>query len=509
MEEYDELSRTLEDFRHEANEIDVPENFFDRIESEIPEQKRTAPPSIKWKHLLAVSGLLVVSLFTIAMFTSGSFYYWVLDFTSIEYDPLDRTIAEGYGQELHLIEEHDDIRLTVTEVVADELATHVYYEIENTRGDEIYALQGSGFIVENWEDIWDELNNDEQLMYELNRMTSHKALTSKHKNIQRGRMELPPIEEKEAIIKLSIETLIPLPSEEELMEMQESGNHISLSLGASGPWQYDIPVKKVSVKEYDLYDQTITVEDIEFTFLTLAAGPTGTQLNYRFQFDRHEQSIHLDAFTPSALLIDDERFRHSNWQGQFNYYDTNSGNKVIFEPILFKDTNNLSVTFDSVRKNSQESMTIDLDETMSFPHAVEFLDKYFTIEKLVHEDDHTSSIVIKDDYYEGRTHETFFINGVFEARDIQTSQSGSAIIVDRHGQEHSSYLTMPQLDLLDEPKYFSTDYEIKFESMDQEPLNLEQIKINGYIENIDINLIFSNRTDEVDRKLNNNKQNAK
>ncbi|WP_416151385.1 DUF4179 domain-containing protein [Salipaludibacillus sp. HK11] len=482
-EEYEEVTKTLKDFHRDASTIEIPSSFVENVKAQLPAEKHSTKPTQMRKYKIGIPVVLLITTFMIALFASTSFYYSVLDFTSIDYDHLDRTIAEGYGEEFHMQEEHKGILITITEVVADELATHIYYELENTKDDEIYSIQGGGqFNIENSQEIW---SDDHQGWFH---MGSHKILSSEQENVERGRLEFPPIEESETIMQLSINSIASLPTEEEYEKLTEMNNSMSYDMKEiQGPWHFEVPIQLMPVNEYDLHDQSVKVEGVEFTFLKLISGPTSTQLNYNFQFDRHEQSMHLDTFSPSALLIDGERFDNFSYMSQ---YDNTGDYFVVFDSILFEDTNKLSISFDSIRKNNDDSIVIELDETMSFPHEVEFLDSHITLEEF-EQGEGQSSVVIKDEYYQGRSHETLFINGVTDNYENHNySQSSQGIFVDRHGEEHSYYPFNGQMESLDQPLFYTTEYKIGFDSINDDKVTLKEIRIDGYIENIEINKSF-------------------
>ncbi|PYZ93657.1 hypothetical protein CR194_10895 [Salipaludibacillus keqinensis] len=485
-EEHAELSKVINDFTLEVEAIQTPDEFIEQVQSKLPSEIVTVKPPLSLKYKVGLPVIMGCLLFILALFTSPSFYYTVLDVTSIEYDSLDRTIAEGYGEDLHLVEEQSGIQITITEVVADELATHIYYELENVEGDTNHSINAMSDInIENVEEIWSDLNKSRNSSNYYKHRVVNKNLSAKE-NRQRGRLELPPIDNKETEIQLTIDSLLELP-DEDLVE--ESTDAFQDYIGETyGPWSYEIPIQRSQISEYDLSNQTVEVEGTEFTLLGLKTGPTSTHLEYRKDFDIYEPSIHMHMFTPTALYVGNERAGFSNWNQRFTHFswEDTRDEIVVFEPILFQNINNLEVSFEFLQQNVDTSMVIDLNKEQSFPFEVDFLEGQLTIDEFTNEQDQVS-IQVTDEYIEGRTHENLFIYGMSNGRRQDSFYPSSRIVVDKLGEEYPFQLIIHQWDLLDEPRHYTTEYQ----DLNNKSVDVDQLRIDGYVETIPLDEIFA------------------
>lgn len=483
-EEYFELSRTLDDFRKEANGIESSDLLVDRVETQLPKQQSPRPP-INWKQSLSIFSIILVSAFIIAMFTSGKFYYWVLDFTPINYDHLDRTIAEGYGEDLQLIEVDDNLRISITEVVADELATQVYYEIEDLSKEHLYSFQNTyDFNITNAADVWPE-SYSEQEHYRI--VQSHTYLPHDEDYILKGRIEFMPIEVSEAELDLVIGSLFQIPEKDDIQHGDPyRGQHMDLT---EGNWTFSIPVSKSSVREYDLFDQQTEVEGVAFNFHQLKVGPTKTLLKFTQHGQSHKQgqSIHYYGLSPTALYLNDKRFDYPNlfnngyYHGQLN----DTFQRVEFDSIFFENIDQLSFQFENANRNVQDRTEIDLEDgSVDFPYEMNLQDISFTINK-TEKNDETISFVINDDYFPGRTHESIHIYPINGNHDQITSHNQETLIIDEHGDKHD-YLTEYHMAMLDNPRMYTTKYEFGLKANDGEKLENTQLIIDGYTETIEL-----------------------
>ncbi|WP_280769807.1 DUF4179 domain-containing protein [Salipaludibacillus daqingensis] len=495
QEELDELSNTVNDFRSESKLVEVSDNIISRVETQIPKEKQLVKQTLSLKHTLGISSLAVISSFIIALFTSPGFYYWFVDITPMSYDHVERAIAEGYGEELHLVEEDNDIRISFTKVIADELATHLYYEIEDLSKEQLYTFQNIYHInVTNGEDVWPDSLSGNQQQYVSQ---SHDYLPSDEEYIQKGRIEFMPIEDSQAELELMFDSLIELPDDNELNEVDPSQGYSFEQ--TAGNWSFKIPVAKSPIKEYDLFDQTEEIEGNDFTFRKLSVGPTKTVLAFRQNMIKTSDSMHYHGLAPTALYIDDKRFDYPNPNSRYGYLHAqfqDSFERIAFESVYFENLNDLSFQFDFASRSANKRTEIDLDVDQSYPYEVDYLDLSFTIEELSIEDE-SMTVIIEDKYYPERTHESIHFSTLIEYRNIETSHHQETVIMDEHGNEHE-FIHEYHMNMIDNPRFFTTKYEMLLEANDGEKIEDSQLIIDGYNETIPLDYqIAIERIEEI------------
>lgn len=428
------LAGKIEDFHMPAGFM---ENVKDRLKAK---EKQRQKKSKKRKKMGLVFASVCALLIAIEVFT-GSFTN--LYYTWTEEDEQLRTfLQQGLGKRLNLEAESNGVKIKIKSVIADDIQTLVFYEIEDTDKDNQYIMSyNGGAFVENEYEI---MNHKIFPRYSPPDLTSD--LNNKKKNVYQGKISLLPLIKDEETIKLNITTL------QRLSRDASDQNNITGAEPETGEWNFEIPVTKQPLIEYEL-DQETEVEGMPIRFDKLTIAPTETILDVSIH-DKLEQKW-IEFLNLDHITINNKMLETDPYGGRLSY-DNGLTFQTSFAPIFGEEPKDINVQFQSVKLTVEDHKTIELDDTKEYPQTFEYAGSTISIDKV--EVGGPTEVVISNHEIENREYERIQFHILDEdGEEISSMEMNSeGVLVDINGIEYDMNKNPVPYEEIDQPRYFFT-----------------------------------------------------
>lgn len=459
---FQEVMLSMSNLAERIENVHVPTNFIENIKDRFNQEERQRQQK---KQKRKKAGLVIASLLTVLLgigYFTGAFSS--LYYTWTEEDPELRSLLQnGYGERLNLEAESNGVKITIKSVIADDIQTLVYYEVEDIENSNQYFMNyHDGVYIDTEHAVMDS------------RMVSGNFPptpdSNGEKNVYRGKMSLHPLIMDNDKITLNINKLYTLPED-------SSEGYVDNIEFKSGLWSFEIPVTKQTSIEYSLNQET-EIEGIPIKFKKLKIAPTATSLQYSiYTGDVNKQFNYLNF---NHLKVDDKQLKPDliggspiPTQEEVNWitYET------IFDPIINKgEPEEIKVQFESAQLSFFDHLTYMLNVHGEFPQTFEYGGSTITIDELVVGQPTIMTISnhdIKNRSFES-IHFTIFSN---ENEHIRMEQDLEGVIVDKDGKEYDMNSSSIPYDKIEQPRYFQTVHRMKLRGENPEesviPIMLE------------------------------------
>ncbi|MGE6753934.1 DUF4179 domain-containing protein [Rossellomorea sp. NPDC071047] len=453
--------------------IEIPAGFIERVKSKVGEREaRRQRKKKKRKSVwLAFAGVfaMVVSIGFVTGGFSSLYYAW-----TEEDEQLRAILQHDLGERLNLESESNGVKITIKSVVADDVQTLVFYEVEDTKKDNRYMMNAhEGVHIDNEYDV---MRRDVQHMY-YSPPVDQDEIQNEEKNVYKGTMSLLPVSVDSGTIKLNVARLMQLDQD------TRKGEYFSKELRfAEGDWSFDIPFTKQASRVHKL-DKEIDIDGIPVRLDKLTIAPTTTLLQYSFQNQGGDKRI--DVITFDSIESDEERVKADLFGGNMyvESFDQEGWSAFTsrFDTLFFEDPQEVNIHFDSIHLSVDDRKTIPLDNLKDLPKAFEYQGNTITIDEvqagnpakvfLTHE-------VTKDRAYE-RVHYGFSSDYLMNENTSIGVSDGDGVLMDKNGKIHE--IDVYEYDKLDQPRYFETEQTIEFyNDSSSEDVNLTKLEIGGY-----------------------------
>ncbi|MCU9614648.1 sigma-70 family RNA polymerase sigma factor [Caldibacillus lycopersici] len=436
------------------NDLQIPSSVMASVKDRLDEKKKQKQQKIRKliKRVSFVVGVFVC-IFGIGFLTGviPNLYY-----AMTEDDQELRTIFQkNYGDRLNLESEYDGIKITIKSVVADDIETVVYYEIEDTTAENQYVMNyGDGVYIENEFEIMD---TESYIGYYPPDLESE--MNKKEKNVYHGKLILNSLKEDEATLKVNISTIRKLLSDSTYPTGYVDDSNIKY-----GDWNFEIPVTKQSSKEYVL-DKELEVEGVPFRIDKLIMAPSATILQYSINYDTQDFQIYNVDF--DNLQVNDKKLKPDLYSGY--YYDAPqqmnwNTYQIKFPSMLGEKPKNVKVQFSAIYLSVFDKKQIELDISEEYPKTFEYAGSTISIDKMELEGN-TTKIVISNQEIKDRKFESLYFNLLDKDGNFLNYMniSSETVIVDRNGKQYDMYQMDPNMEI-EQPRYFDTVSEIDLES---------------------------------------------
>ncbi|MFA9557510.1 DUF4179 domain-containing protein [Evansella sp. AB-rgal1] len=482
--EYQELKKSVAFIKKEASQIYVPPKFFQNVEKRVKNSTRKKRKNLSVWWVSSVAAIIGFLLIASGLATNGftEVPAWWESYTSKEYDALEKLIEEGYGERLNISVEDNNVRMTITEVVADEMQTVIYYEIEDLQRQERYQLDFQKVIVENKEQLWDREFNDE--ISNPRYVSSNMNLHSESEYESRGRIVLSPLDVEEGEIQLSIDTL-------QYTEQSDFSWHDMFNVTVheiQGSWSFEVPVTKHPVKEYDLNNQLVEIMDSEIRLKALLVGPTNTVLLYHFESNYGEEEV-IDYINVGELRVNGRTYKQNpfhfgtSYNGSSGTVMTNAGSS--FDTIFFEELRKIEIIFDRASVSVFDNVLIPVDSS-NLPYTIHYKDNPITVTEVDMNDEFTT-VFVEEELDLDREYELLQLDGWDHLGRRNSSASVFPAIVDDHGNMYD-YEYMFKMEELDNARMFSVEHMLRFDKTTEDQPILTEIGITGYIKTINLDI---------------------
>ncbi|WP_144510272.1 DUF4179 domain-containing protein [Bacillus sp. FJAT-22090] len=445
------LTKGIEDFH-------MPSDFMMNVKEKVIENERHRQlKEKKRKRVGLIIGSVLVLLIGIGFFT-GTVSYLYYSWT--EEDPQLRPfLQQGIGQRLNLEAENNGVKIKIKSVIADDIQTLVFYEIEDTVEDSQYMMNyDDGIIVENEYEIMSHTAFTKYYPPDL-----ESELNSKEKSVYHGMVSLLPLTTEKGSIKLKIIKLHKLMRDSS--EPQRFWDYRSIE-NKTGEWNFEIPVKKQPSTEYVLHDE-IKIEGIPIRFEKLIIAPTVSIIHYGInnaQPEKQMGSLNFNNLEVNNTKLKADLYGSSYWDSQ---QDNDWSNfQVHFDPFFGGKPKEVNVQLESVHLTFEDKKIIELDDTKNFPQTFDYAGSTISIDKL--EDGQFTDIVISNHEVKNRAYDMLQFN--FLKEDGRTPSAiemdSEGVIVDKAGVEYNMNQTTFSYEKIEQPRYFYTVQSNRFYEME-------------------------------------------
>ncbi|WP_242057643.1 DUF4179 domain-containing protein [Cytobacillus firmus] len=225
------LQETILNFSETIETFSVPADFMENVKERVSQREHLIKQKKKKRKRIGfITGSVFVLFMCTGFFTGifSSIYYSLTE----ENQELRIFLQEDLGERLGLEAESNGIKIKIKSVIADEIQTLIFYEIEDTNDNNQYMINiDDGIFIEDEMKI---MVANTYPMYIPPDMESD--LNKKEKNIYHGKMSLRPVKENKATIQLNIKKVLKL-------KQNASDSYVNM-VPEEGDWKFDIPVTK-------------------------------------------------------------------------------------------------------------------------------------------------------------------------------------------------------------------------------------------------------------------------
>ncbi|MBS4198104.1 DUF4179 domain-containing protein [Bacillus sp. FJAT-49732] len=456
------LTERLEDFY-------VPSCFMENVKDRLAEKENHRQQRTKnRKRIGYVFASVLALLIGIEVFTgsfSDRYYAW-----TEEDQQLRAFLQHGLGERLNLEAESNGIKIKIKSVIADDIQTLVFYEIEDKAKENQYAMNyDDGVFAENKYEI---MSRDTSPMYYPPDLKSD--LNNKEKNVYHGKLSLLPLKMDNGTIKLKITKLQKLIRNSSVQESYMAYKNMAYE---TGEWNFEIPVTKYLSIEYQL-DEEIEVEGVQVRFDKLTIAPTTTILHYSLDYEQPEKRIDELAF--DSLKVNNKKvkaYMYSNLYRNNNWFSF----QTKFDPLFVEKPKEVNVQFESVSLSVDEQKNIELDVSRGYPQTFEYAGSTISIDRV--EVGQPTQVVFSNQEIENRAYDWIHFNIVSEDESIISSRdtNSEGVLVDKNGIEYDLDKNPYAYDEIEQPRYFFTVQNVALHSNDAEEAVIpKRLEIYGY-----------------------------
>ncbi|WP_102272296.1 sigma-70 family RNA polymerase sigma factor [Cytobacillus massiliigabonensis] len=456
-----ELAGTMEEFQ-------VPPGFMEKVKGRFAEKEKRRQLKIKKYKKRALVSASVFAVLVCTGFFTGWFSYLFYSWTE-EDQQLRTFLQHGLGERLNLEAESEGVKITIKSVIADEIQTLLFYEIEDMNEENQYMMNYyDGIMVENENEI---MNLAAQPKY------YPPAQTKEEKNVYQGKLSLLPIVTDSETIKLKITRLQKLNDDPSNPDSFRDNGEMEYG---RGEWNFEIPVTKLPSTEYSL-DKEMEMEGIPVRINKLTIAPTATILHYGIQNVQSKKRIEFVNF--ASLEVNKKKVEIDPFRGSYPdlQQDMEWNNFVThFDPLFKEKPKKVKVAFGSIYLGIEDRKMIALEK---YPQSFEYAGSTISIDKV--EVGGQSRVVISDTNIKNRQYESFYFHFVGnDDRDVSSIGMQNAVetvIVDKSGKEYDMNELPVPLEQLEWPRYFTTVQNIElFNNSTGEKVSPKKLEIFGY-----------------------------
>ncbi|WP_251550452.1 sigma-70 family RNA polymerase sigma factor [Neobacillus muris] len=460
-----ELTERMED-------LPMPSGFMENVKNRLAEtdRRRKEKNQKRKRKALVIAGMFAL-LMGIGYFTgmfSSLYYTWTEE--NLE---LRAFLKQDLGERLNLEAKSDGVKIKIKGVVADEVQTLVFYEIEDTNKDNQYVINyDDGVFVENSYEIMNRSANPRYNPLDLESEVNKEA-----KNVYQGKISLLPLSKDNGTIKLNISRLMKLNPN----SYDENGFRMNDEMDyATGDWNFEIPVTRQPSIEYALNEET-EIEGIPVRFDKLTIAPTAAILQYSIRNEQSKKQMFLNF---DSLEVNDKKVKADIYGSSF--VETNqdmdwSTFQTPFEALAGEKPKEVKVHFGAINLNIEDHKSIELDASREYPQTFDYAGSTITIEKV--EVGQPTKVVLSNHDIKNRAYESLQFNIIGEDETVPTSMdmSPEGVLVDKNGKEYDLNRGNFAYEEIEQPRYFTTVDNIELHSDNVgEEVNPKRLEIYGY-----------------------------
>ncbi|SHG90527.1 DUF4179 domain-containing protein [Ornithinibacillus halophilus] len=474
-EELQELQETMQLLEVEKENIEPPPYLMNNVKEKLSQKRGKAN---KWKPSAWVAAVVFSLVFAGTVVAATDLNHHVMDWwkqmTSNEEQVMEENLKHGIGDRLNISEVSNDVKVTITDVVADDIQTLLYYEIEDLSKQANYQISlTEGVELPNQDEIWDQSNSNLEHDFSSS-LSSHVTLYSDQENVMKGRLGLAPMDVEEGTIQLSLTKILEVVPMDESVGTESQVTNPTEEKFFEGEWNFEVSIEKHPAIVKDLNMKT-EVGNTKVVLEQLTIAPTVTKLTYYFETLDSEHPVDFINF--GALKSEGNAFK----QDPFLSAGVSSSNhqysgSVNFESIYFAQPKDIELELNSYNTtiNEPEQFSIDVEkESQTF----KYLGTEITVDQI--EIGNPTTLRVTEELNKGRMYETLDFQVINNA-DRGSSSQGLGVIIDKHGNEYPVEEYFFRLDELEQPRMFTTEHQVSIESESVDEIIPTHLKIDGY-----------------------------
>ncbi|MBS4220516.1 DUF4179 domain-containing protein [Bacillus sp. FJAT-49711] len=439
------LTERMEDFH-------VPSHFMDNVKHRLAENEKHRQQKNKKRRRIALIFASIFALLTsIGVFTGvfTSFYYTWTE----EDEQLRAFLQHGLGKRLNLEAENNGIKIKIKSVIADDVQTLVFYEVEDTVKKSQYMIDYDEGIS-----VVKEYQKMDLVAYPRYYPPDLKSEPNNiDKNVYQGKISLRPLLNDKDTIKLKISKLQKL-----IRDSSEQNRDYKNIEYETGEWNFDIPVNKQPSKEYTL-DVKTEIEGFPVRLDKLTIAPTTTILHSAFKYElpgKRIQTLNFDNLKVNDKIVKADMygsnvvFENNDWISLQTHID----------PLFGEKPKEVNIQFQSVYLMIEDKKSIDLDASKAYPQTFEYAGSTISIDKV--EVGQPTKIVISDHEIKNRAYESIQFDIVGEEGEEVNSFgiNSEGVLVDKNWIEYDVDKNPFIYEEIEQPRYFFTVENIQLQS---------------------------------------------
>lgn len=475
--------------KKENDLVQIPQDFMKNVKHKVIKTQKSRGMTFRHRAVVGMVAALFLTVFVgTAVATSFSNVMdWWRDLSNKQDEQMEGYVQHGVGEQLNIETENNGVKVTVTNVVADDIQTLIYYEVEDMSKENNYMINyTNGLNIANQDVDWSSEDDPT-----FSPVTSHLSLYSEKDNVFKGRLGLLPMLADEGTIQLELsklEKVISDISDKEVPQSVPKGdNHF-----IEGDWHFEIPVKKHPSTVHDIHIET-EIEGNPVIFDKLTIAPTVTVLSYRYRNenpDKRMEYIQIASLESNGKKVFDQ-LGLGGYTGSGGSEGGWNSAEATFESLYFEKPKDIQVHLGSAAFSIQNQANFEIDPSKKLPQTFKYLGNIISIEQM--EIGTQTKIVMKEELNSNRGYE--MLNYRIFDKDGQGS-SGARVdgyFIDKDGNKYKADEYFYRLNGLEQPRFFSTDHYIELSSDDkQESFIPYEIEIEGYT-----NTLYLDQTIEI------------
>lgn len=463
---FQEVMLSMGNLPERVEDFQIPTDFLNNIKDRFAkEEMLRQQKKQKRKKVGAVIASLFILLLGVGYFTGAftSLYYTWTE----EDEELRSMLQKGYGERLNLEAESNGVKITIKSVIADDVQTLIYYEIEDTENDNQYLMHyHDGVFVEDENAV---MNSS---MFPRYYPPDLESQINDEKNVYIGKISLLPLIMDNDTININITKLHKLTS--------SSGQYYDIIEPKTGQWSFEIPVTKQPSVEYSLNQET-EVEGIPVRLDKLKIAPTSTVLQFSINTANVEKRI--DFLNFNNITVNEKKLKPDLYGGSImqSQQDMNwLTYQTVFDPSVGEKPKEVNVQFESAQLTYNDMLSYILDATAEYPQTFEYAGSTISIDKLVI--GQPSEIVISNHDIKNRPFESLHYNIMGEQHEnISMEIDSEGVIVDKYGKEYDMYSSFVPYETIEQPRHFQTVQRLRLHGQNpEEKVVPTRLDIYGY-----------------------------
>lgn len=451
LKDYEQMIATL---ASENESIQVPDDFMSNVRRAVARTQKSRPRRYKRRAMMGLVATLFLTLFVgtaVATNSFTNFADWWKDFGDKQEEQMEHFVQHGLGEHLNLSAESNGVKVTITSVVADDIQTLIYYEVEDQQQDHKYMINFmDGLQVVNQDELWNDTDRPAR---------NSLMIYSESESIYKGRLGIAPMPTDEGTIQLELSKL------EQVIDPPASMEAALERLFKEGNWRFDIPVKKHPAIVHELEIET-EIDGNPVVFDTLTIAPTTTILSFQYLNDNPDKK--MDYLTIASL---ESNGKHV-YPGLFGMSGSAGGSsdgwhssKATFDSLYFDNPTKIHVHVGSAGFTVEEPAQFAINVAQELPQTFNYLGNRISVDQI--DIGERTKMKMTEEFSKNRAYETlrYSIND----KDGRGSSNSNidGYVVDKNGEQYKLVDSIYRLHELQQPRIFSTEHQIELSRDDQ------------------------------------------